>query len=143
MNHRFDDDEPTRTFRGISPEHCVELLQARTVGRVAWQAAEGPEILPVTYTWHEDSVIFRTSPYGPLSELVRPADVAFEIDEIDEQQHQGWSVVVHGRAQAVEQADKLTQLWAVAGVPWAPGVRNLFIQITPMAVSGRQVAARP
>jgi uncharacterized protein len=143
MSNPTDDDEVTPTFSGISPAHCVELLQTKTIGRVAWQAAEGPEVLPVTYTWYENSVIFRTSPYGPLSELVRPTDVAFEIDEIDEQHHHGWSVVVHGRARGVAGSDRLAQLWTVAGVPWAPGVRNLFIQITATTLSGRQVAGRP
>ena len=78
MTNRMDDDEVVATFNGISPTRCVELLQTQTVGRVAWQATAGPEVLPVTYVWHEDSVIFRTSPYGPLSELSQPTDVAFE-----------------------------------------------------------------
>ncbi len=143
MTNRMDDDEVVATFNGISPTRCVELLQTQTVGRVAWQATAGPEVLPVTYVWHEDSVIFRTSPYGPLSELSQPTDVAFEIDEFDQQHHQGWSVVVHGRAQGVARSDEVVRLWAVSGVPWAPGMRNLIIRITPTTVSGRQVAARP
>ena len=49
---------------------------ARTTwGRIAWQAANGPQILPITYTWHDDGLVFRTSPYGVLSELVRPKAV--------------------------------------------------------------------
>jgi nitroimidazol reductase NimA-like FMN-containing flavoprotein (pyridoxamine 5'-phosphate oxidase superfamily) len=143
MTDRNDDDEVIPTFSAIPPARCVELLQTQTVGRVAWQAADAPEILPVTYTWYDNSVIFRTSPYGPLSGLVTPTHVAFEVDEIDQQHRQGWSVVVHGRAQAVAGSDRLSQLWTVAGVPWAPGLRNLFIQITPTTLSGRQVAARP
>ena len=143
MNDRNDYDEVIATFSGISPARCVELLQTQTVGRVAWQAADAPEILPVTYVWHENSVIFRTSPYGPLSELSQPTDVAFEIDEVDQQRHQGWSVVVHGRAQGVARPDEVVRLWAVSGVPWAPGMRNLLIRITPTTLSGRQVAARP
>ena len=143
MNDRIDDDEVIRTFSAISPARCVELLEAQTVGRVAWQAADAPEILPVVYTWHENSVIFRTSPYGPMSALSQPTDVAFEIDELDQQHHRGWSVVVHGRAQAVVRPDEVVRLWAVSGVPWASGMRNLLIQITPTRLSGRQVAARP
>ena len=88
-------------------------------------------------------MIFRTSPYGPLSELSQPTDVAFEVDEIDQQHHEGWSVVVHGRAQGVERPDEVVRLWAASGVPWAPGMRNLMIQITPTRMSGRIIAARP
>jgi nitroimidazol reductase NimA-like FMN-containing flavoprotein (pyridoxamine 5'-phosphate oxidase superfamily) len=142
MTNRVD-DEVVPTFSGISRERCVELLQTQTVGRVAWQAARTTEILPVTYVWHENSVIFRTSPYGPLSELNQPTDVAFEIDDVDQQHHKGWSVVVHGRAEGVVRPDQVVRLWAVSGVPWAPGIRNLLIRITPTRLTGRQVSARP
>lgn len=140
---RFRDDESTGEFRAISPARCQELLQSQSVGRVAWQAADGPQILPVTYAWFEGTIIFRTSPYGVLSELIRPTEVALEIDEIDQKTHRGWSVVVQGRAQGVAQPDELVRMWTVGGVvPWASGVRNVFIQITPRKVTGRTVAAR-
>jgi uncharacterized protein len=138
---RYRDDESTGEFRAISPARCQELLASQSVGRVAWQAADGPQILPVTYAWHEGTIIFRTSPYGVLSELIRPTEVALEIDELDQRTHQGWSVVVQGRAQGVAEPDELVRMWAAGGVvPWAAGVRNVFIQITPHKVTGRMVA---
>ncbi len=140
---RFIDDEPTGEFRAITPARCQELLQSQSVGRIAWQAADGPQILPVTYAWHEGTIIFRTSPYGVLSELVRPTDVALEIDELDQDSRRGWSVVLQGRAQGVAEPDQLVRMWTVGGVvPWAAGVRNVFIQVTPRRVTGRVVAAR-
>jgi uncharacterized protein len=143
VEERFIDEESTGEFRAISPARCEELLQSQSVGRVAWQAADGPQILPVTYAWHEGTIIFRTSPYGVLSELIRPTEVALEIDEIDQNNHRGWSVVVQGRAQGVAEPDQLARMWTAGGVvPWASGIRNVFIQVTPHKVSGRVVAAR-
>jgi uncharacterized protein len=143
VEERFIDDESTGEFRAISPARCEEPLQSQSVGRVAWQAADGPQILPVTYAWHEGTIIFRTSPYGVLSELIRPTEVALEIDEIDQNNHRGWSVVVQGRAQGVAEPDQLARMWTAGGVvPWASGIRNVFIQVTPHKVSGRVVAAR-
>ena len=140
---RSIEDEPTGEFRAITPARCQELLQSQSVGRIAWQAADGPQILPVTYAWHEGTIIFRTSPYGVLSELVRPTDVALEIDELDQDSRRGWSVVLQGRAQGVAEPDQLVRMWTVGGVvPWAAGVRNVFIQVTPRRVTGRVVAAR-
>ncbi|HJV13846.1 MAG TPA: pyridoxamine 5'-phosphate oxidase family protein [Propionibacteriaceae bacterium] len=142
-SERYRDDESTGEFRAISPARCQELLASQSVGRVAWQAADGPQILPVTYAWYEGTIIFRTSPYGVLSELIRPTEVALEIDELDQKTHQGWSVVVQGRAQGVAEPDELVRMWSVGGVvPWAAGLRNVFIQITPHKVTGRMVAAR-
>ena len=88
----------------MSRSRCQELLESQSIGRVAWQAADGPQILPVTYAYHGGTIIFRTSPYGVLSELVRPTDVALEIDELDQQSRQVWSVVVQGRAQGIADA---------------------------------------
>ena len=140
---RFIDDWSTSDFRAMTPARCQELLESQTVGRIAWQAADGPQILPVTYAWHEGTIIFRTSPYGVLSELIRPTEVALEIDELDQKNRRGWSVVVQGRAQGVAEPDQLVRMWTVGGVvPWAAGVRNVFIQITPHRVTGRVVAAR-
>ena len=139
----FSDAGSIDEFKPISPSRCQELLESQSIGRIAWQAADGPQILPVTYAYHEGTIIFRTSPYGVLSELVRPTDVAMEIDELDQQNRQGWSVVVQGRAQGVAEPDQLVRMWTVGGVvPWASGIRNVFIQIVPHRITGRIVAAQ-
>lgn len=137
---RFSDGDLTDEFRPMSRSRCQELLESQSIGRVAWQAADGPQILPVTYAYHDGTIIFRTSPYGVLSEPVRPTDVALEIDELDQESRQVWSVVVQG----IAEPDRLVRMWAVGGVvPWAPGVRNVFIHIIPHRITGRIALARP
>ncbi|HZA04589.1 MAG TPA: pyridoxamine 5'-phosphate oxidase family protein [Propionibacteriaceae bacterium] len=126
-------------YRVLSVDRCQQLLAEHHVGRMAWAGADGLQLLPVSYAFHRGSVVFRTSPYGVLSELVRPADVIFEVDELDPDARTGWSVVVAGRAQAVAEPRDLVQLWTVDGViPWADGVRTLFIEVTPRQITGRQ-----
>ena len=138
----FDDE--ARQFSALSERQCRELLRDANLARVAWETADGPQILPVTYACYGDSFVFRTSPYGPLSELIRPTDVALEVDELDQQRRSGWSVVVQGNAAAVAEPAEVGQLWTVDGlVPWAPGVRNVFIQITPRRISGRLLRHDP
>jgi hypothetical protein len=140
---RFTDEHSTDAFTPISPTRCRELLRSQNIGRVAWQAADGLQILPVTYAVHDGTIIFRTSPYGVLSELIRPTDVALEIGELDQESRRGWSVVVQGRAQGVAEPAQLVRSWTVGGlVPWASGVRNVFIQIIPQRITGRDVPAR-
>jgi uncharacterized protein len=95
----------------------------------------------VTYQYRNGSVIFRTSPYGPLAGLVRRTSVAFEIDRIDEKNKSGWSVLVMGFAEAMAHDYLLTSAWETGPVPWADGVRNLFIEITPRKISGRSVTS--
>jgi hypothetical protein len=87
------------------------------------------------------SPTFRTSPHGELSCLARHTRVAFEIDEIDEKRTIGWNVLVLGSAEQVIGRYPLTTLWKEGPVPWASGVRTLFIAITPERITGRLVRA--
>lgn len=132
----------TSHFAELTEADCRQKLAGRTTGRVGWTSGSGQYILPVTYALHADKVVFRTSPYGVLSQLTRPADVAFEIDEIDEGSGQGWSVLVQGRTEGVVLPSDLVALWADPGlVPWAAGTRNIFVAVTPHTISGRSVRA--
>jgi nitroimidazol reductase NimA-like FMN-containing flavoprotein (pyridoxamine 5'-phosphate oxidase superfamily) len=108
-------------------------------GRIGFIAPEAPQILPVTYQYRNGSIIFRTSPVGPLADLVRRTSVAFEIDSIDEQNQTGWSVLVLGFAEAMAHNYSLTAAWETGPVPWADGIRNLFIKIKLRKISGRAV----
>jgi len=117
----MDDDEVVRRSTGSRRHGALNCCKPRPSVASPGRPPPDQRSLPVTDVWHDNSVIFRTSPYGPLSELSQPTNVAFEVDEIDQQHHQGWSVVVHGRAQGVVRSDEVVRLW-----PWAvsPGRRD-------------------
>lgn len=122
----------------LSGPRCRELLAGNDIGRVAWQAADGPQILPILYALRGETVLFRTSPYGALSDLIRPTEVAMEVDQLDVEHRSGWSVLVRGRAEAASEPAEFSPTWTLDGiVPWAPGQRNLVIQITPRVITGR------
>ena len=114
---RFIDDEPTSEFRAITPARCEELLQSQSVGRIAWQAADDPQILPVTYA----RALRERSSSGPrrtaccLSWSGRPTS-HWRSMSADQDSRRGWSVVVQGRAQGVAEPDQLVRMWTVGGV---------------------------
>jgi nitroimidazol reductase NimA-like FMN-containing flavoprotein (pyridoxamine 5'-phosphate oxidase superfamily) len=137
---RDSNDRSERNFEAIGREQCLDLLASNHLGRVAWQAADVPQILPITYATHQGSVYFRTAPDGILSALVQPTRVALEVDELDQQTRTGWSIVLHGRTSSVSDPDALADLWAADSlVPWAEGNRTLFICIRLDRISGRVV----
>jgi nitroimidazol reductase NimA-like FMN-containing flavoprotein (pyridoxamine 5'-phosphate oxidase superfamily) len=139
MSH---DTGQTSTFVELDQHECLEKLEGQHTGRVGWTYAGAQQILPVTYTMHLGSVVFRTSPYGSLSHLASRTSVAFEIDAVDEQSGEGWSVLVQGFSRGVKPPNELAALWAKPDlVPWAPGVRNLFIAIAAYSMTGRAVRA--
>jgi nitroimidazol reductase NimA-like FMN-containing flavoprotein (pyridoxamine 5'-phosphate oxidase superfamily) len=139
MTSSQDEKPATGNFVELSEADCKELLAQHTAGRIGFMAPDGPQILPVTYQYRNGSVIFRTSPFGPLASLVRRTSVAFEIDDIDAQNKSGWSVLMLGFAEAMAHDYLLTRAWETGPVPWADGVRNLFIEITPRKITGRAV----
>jgi nitroimidazol reductase NimA-like FMN-containing flavoprotein (pyridoxamine 5'-phosphate oxidase superfamily) len=131
-----------KSFGPLSTDECRRRLESGTVGRVAWNTVDGPQILPVTYKVHHDAVVFRTAAYGPLADLRHVRRVAFEIDSFDAESKTGWSVLVSGQSRAAAKADELVDLWSHADpAPWAPGTRNLFIEITLDQVSGRSIGS--
>jgi nitroimidazol reductase NimA-like FMN-containing flavoprotein (pyridoxamine 5'-phosphate oxidase superfamily) len=122
---------------------CRERLADGTIGRVGWKTDKGPQILPVTYVLHDDQVVFRTDPRGPLARLQGGEPAVFEVDDFDPSTRQGWSVVVRGRAYATRRSARADQLWREADpVPWAAGERPLFISITLDELTGRVITRR-
>lgn len=135
---------PGVTVSTLSSRRCRELLATADVGRVGWSAAHGPQIFPVSYAWYDDLVIFRTSPFGVLSELTRRTLAVFEVDEVDPTGHSGWSVLARGYAEAIAAPSSLARLWTRDGaVPWAGGLRELFIAITVTQLTGRAFEPQP
>jgi hypothetical protein len=126
-------------FEELTQVQCEELLQQHVVGRVAFCGTAGPLILPVNYRVSTGQIVFRTSPYGVLSELRRRTAVAFEIDGVDESAEMGWDVLGLGFAEAVTSEHSVNQLWRDGPVPWAKGSRNLFVAITLTSLTGRVV----
>ena len=131
LDHRFT-PLPTRT--------CRDRLESGTIGRVAWTSQRGPQLLPVTYLVHDDQIVFRTDPHGPLAGLQGGEPAVFEVDAFDPTTRCGWSVVVRGRAYSTQRSARAAQLWREADpVPWAGGHRPLFVSLTLDEVSGRSV----
>ena len=61
------DDRSERHFLALGHQQCLDLMESNHLGRVAWQAADLPQILPVTYVMHQGSAYFRTAPDSILA----------------------------------------------------------------------------
>ena len=134
--------DPQHRFGPLPATECLARLRSHTIGRVGWNTTEGPQILPVSYVVRDGLIVFRTTPYGALSELRNVRQVAFEVDEFDVTTRTGWSVLVRGWAKAATNPDQLAGLWAQQEpIPWASGARTLFLTISTDHVSGRVISS--
>ena len=61
-------EHPSSHFREIPRDECEALLGDQTTGRVAWNAPDGPQLLPVSY-----GITRETSCSGPRPTALSPS----------------------------------------------------------------------
>ncbi len=123
----------------LTVNECLGLLDGGVVGRVAFSTPLGPRIVPVNYAMYDGAIVFRTTPYSELGTHGPRCEAAFEVDHLDHEHHQGWSVVALGRLEELppEEVDDLRKVWEPR--PWAAGHRNLFLKLVWRELSGRRI----
>jgi nitroimidazol reductase NimA-like FMN-containing flavoprotein (pyridoxamine 5'-phosphate oxidase superfamily) len=135
-----DDSRDGQRLEVLDPTACIELLEHRGfVGRLAVIADGRPIIFPVNYIWDHESVVFCTAGGTKLNAIVGGADVAFEIDDSAPLHHSGWSVLVQGRAEIIDDRGEIGRLRQGPLHPWAKGARANWVRIRPREISGRRI----
>lgn len=140
------DAPPGRTGPARQPvlEHldwdeCLRLVTPGGVGRVAFATESGPLVLPVNFTVDEGAIVFRVAPNSPQADHAA-AEMAFEVDKLDEAMSQGWSVLIVGHAAKVTDPGELRRLEEGGRVrPWAGNGRDVYLRLAPERVTGRRI----
>jgi nitroimidazol reductase NimA-like FMN-containing flavoprotein (pyridoxamine 5'-phosphate oxidase superfamily) len=126
-----------RMIVDLDEAECLRLAATEPVGRVAWNGADGPAVVPVNFTLEDGQVHVRTAPYSALTRECDDSRVAFEVDAYDADNRLGWSVVLAGRARVG---------FAEAGTPapqvWPVGAKAAHLTITVDRVTGRRLKPR-
>ena len=140
---------PSAKLEILGEDECLRLISPGGVGRLVFAGRFDLTVLPVNYVFYDGAILFRTAQAGSTDEDLRTGiehaeyRVAFEVDDIDAETREGWSVLLQGPAHHLD--DPADQAAAVAaGVePWAGGEREHFIRITPVRVTGRRIRHEP
>lgn len=122
----------------LTEDACWELLTASTVGRLAIVIADKPDIFPINYVVDRNALVFRTGAGTKFAASALLHNVAFEIDGHDPAERTAWSVVVKGRAHAVERMDEVFDAEDLPLYPWAAHPKPNFVRITPTEITGRR-----
>lgn len=127
-----DHEEP---MHELSPDESWGFLKERQFGRIAFHLLDEVHIVPVNYVVDGHRLLFRTSAGSKLLGLKMNADVAFEVDEIDDEI--ATSVVLRGHAHELsgDRARAVEQLSLHSWVD-APKLRIVAIEVTE--ISGRR-----
>ncbi|RMB58904.1 pyridoxamine 5'-phosphate oxidase family protein [Tessaracoccus antarcticus] len=121
-------------FSSLDAPECRKLLASQVVGRVAWESAEGINVFPVNYRIVNERVVFHTSESGPLSALLIPTKVGFQVDEFDAESAVGWTLLARGTTASAE---------GLESVSWVPDGRHVGVAINVEWLGGRVVSGTP
>ncbi|HZU81134.1 MAG TPA: universal stress protein [Acidimicrobiales bacterium] len=137
-------DSTAGMLEEIPEEECLALLGGRHVGRIAVVHDGVPLAFPVNYVLDRRTVAVRTDP-GTILEWATLGHVAFEVDDIDEDSREGWSVLVQGVGRDVtEGVDAWSERLRGRDLqPWAAGDKRHWIAIASPRITGRRLRHAP
>jgi hypothetical protein len=125
------------TVHELTNSECWQLLRDAPFGRLAVVLDRTPDVFPVNHVVDRGSLVFRTDPGAKLQGAVGHA-VAFEVDGLDADSGQAWSVVAKGRAHEVRQLHEVIDTVALPLFPWQGGTKPHFVRIEVEEVTGRR-----
>lgn len=120
---------------------CLALLRSRPLGRLAYLEAGQPNVVPVNHLVDGNSIIIRSLSGGKLDAAIVGQPVAFQLDDHDPSRGTGWSVLIRGRAELVEDHDEIVR-FASELDSWAidDPATGTWIRIVGDEISGRRLA---
>jgi transcriptional regulator with XRE-family HTH domain len=129
---------------GLDEAESVRRLEGGGVGRIVFVGEEGPTALPVSFALLDGDVVFRTSEQGAIARALEPegVSVGFEVDHIDDALREGWSVLVHGRAERIRDDAELERARTLGIEPWSGVDRSVYVRVTTSSITGRRIRAR-
>ncbi|HXB47034.1 MAG TPA: pyridoxamine 5'-phosphate oxidase family protein [Streptosporangiaceae bacterium] len=137
------------TLEKLDEAECVRLISPGGIGRLVFAGRYDLTVVPVNYVLHDGAILLRTVEAGSTDEDLRTGiehaeyRVAFEIDDIDAESHEGWSVLIQGPAHHLDDPGEQADAIAAGVQPWAGGEREHFIEITPARITGRRIRHKP
>ena len=123
----------------LSETSCFALLATMPVGRVLYSDQALPVIVPVNFKLDGRDIVVRTARRSRLASKAAGQVVAFEVDQIDVATRSGWSVVLTGRFDLVEDAAELAHLESLGLESWVPTPTDRYLRMRPDIISGRLI----
>ncbi len=120
---------------------CWGYLATQEVGRFVTAVNDVPEIFPVNFVLDGESVVFRTAEGSKLWNLLTNDNIAFEVDGWTEES--GWSIVLHGRAEVINDLAELARCKAMPLRPWIPTHKTIWVRLITERITGRRFLFGP
>lgn len=123
----------------LSQAESLRRISEAQVGRVGFFHDGDVHILPVNHVLLDGTIAFRSSWGAKLMTLTESTPASFEVDAFDESHKTGWSVLVKGIVDQIEDEQDHDRLSA-ASVSWLPDdAGSRWVRIRPEEISGREI----
>ena len=122
----------------LSTDACFDLLRGQTIGRLAVSIRDHPDIFPINYVVDRGGIVFRTAEGTKLAASVLGRGVAFEVDGLDDDAGEAWSVIMKGHAVEIDGMYELLDALDLPLFPWHAGPKHRFVRIEPVEITGRR-----
>jgi nitroimidazol reductase NimA-like FMN-containing flavoprotein (pyridoxamine 5'-phosphate oxidase superfamily) len=133
-----------RVLERLDEAECMELLPDGGMGRLVFNSRYGLTALPVAYKIDGGSIVLGT--WDPVFDEdlrtgIAYADyqVAVEVDQIDQQAHEGWIVLARGAAHHLDTEAERAPFINAGLEPWVEDVPAHFIRVSPTSIFGVRV----
>jgi nitroimidazol reductase NimA-like FMN-containing flavoprotein (pyridoxamine 5'-phosphate oxidase superfamily) len=121
---------------------CLRLLSQCTLGRIAFTSCALPCVLPINFHLRDEQILIRTRRGGRLDDALRGAVVAFEVDDVDQVAHAGWSIAVTGVAAEVTDPVEAERAKDEPVERWPQPGPDSLVSISTEMLTGRRLTAR-
>lgn len=128
-------EEDSGPIHELHPEECWDFLRSHEFGRLAFHLVGEVHITPVNYAVDDYRIIFQTAEGTKLFGVTANHDVAFEVDEVDDDV--ATSVVAHGTTRTLEGQESYV-IERLPLRPWVPTPKLVVVAINVDEVSGRR-----
>jgi len=121
----------------LTRAQCRELLPGATVGRLAVPTPNFPTVEPVSFAMIEGELVVAARAGSAADAVAAGTVLSFEADGLDNARHGGWSVVVTGPVEELD--DDIVPLVRPQLGPWPAGDSDRLLLIRSERITGQRI----
>ncbi|MFI5708308.1 pyridoxamine 5'-phosphate oxidase family protein [Kribbella sp. NPDC051620] len=125
----------------LDQDDCLKLLGSVPIGRLVFTLGGLPVIRLVNFAVDDRTLVFATTDGDKYRAAERGDVVAFEVDDVDQDRHLGWTVTATGHLSVVDPGEAEALRATVPLRPWAPNRDHHLIRLAVEVLDGRRLVA--
>jgi uncharacterized protein len=130
------------TIEELGHNECLTRIATQRLGRLGVVVDGVPLVLPMRFVMEGETVVLQTNQGAKVFRAPLNA-VSFEVDHVDWDKGEEWSVLVQGIGEDISSAldERSEVLRSLSVDSWAPPPADRWLKIIPRKITGRHLRA--